>query len=62
MVELHELLAETLSVPGAREWLLERKITVDEVGLGLVDDTRAFLRHARRRHPHRVLDRGPVHP
>lgn len=43
VVELHELLAETLSVPGAREWLLERKITVDEVGLGLVDDTRAFL-------------------
>ncbi len=43
VVELHELLTETLAVPGARDWLLDRKITVDEVGLGLVADTRAFL-------------------
>ncbi|GAA4891955.1 arginine deiminase [Stackebrandtia albiflava] len=43
VVELHELLARTLAVPGCVDWLLERKITVDEVGAGLVDDTRAFL-------------------
>ncbi len=43
VVELHELLIETLAVPGAREWLLDRKLTVNDVGLGLVDDTRAYL-------------------
>jgi arginine deiminase len=43
VVELHALLAETLQIEGARDWLLDRKIEVNHVGLGLVDDTRAFL-------------------
>ncbi|MFF2721288.1 arginine deiminase [Streptomyces sp. NPDC058011] len=43
VVELHELLAATVALPDARAWLLDRKITANEVGLGLVDDTRAFL-------------------
>ena len=43
VVELHELLAQTMAVPGARDWLLERKITPNEVGPGLVDGTREFL-------------------
>src|SRR3954447_11976445 len=43
VVELHELLAQTMEVDGGRDWLLDRKITPNEVGLGLVDDTRAFL-------------------
>ena len=43
VVELHDVLAQTLAVPEARSWLLERKIVPNEVGLGLVDDTRAFL-------------------
>ncbi|WP_425953689.1 arginine deiminase [Xylanimonas sp. McL0601] len=43
VVELHDVLAETLAVPGATEWLLDRKIVPNEVGLGLVADTRAFL-------------------
>ncbi|WP_022900188.1 arginine deiminase [Humibacter albus] len=43
VVELHDLLTQTLAVPGAKAWLLDRKITANEVGLGLVDDTRAFL-------------------
>ncbi|MER6118654.1 arginine deiminase [Streptomyces sp. NPDC001743] len=43
VVELHELLAATLAIPEARSWLLDRKIDANEVGLGLVDDTRAFL-------------------
>lgn len=43
VVELHDLLAEALAEPGAREWLLDRKITANEVGSGLVADTRAFL-------------------
>ncbi|MFD3955156.1 MULTISPECIES: arginine deiminase [Streptomyces] len=43
VVELHELLAATMELPEARSWLLDRKIDANEVGLGLVDDTRAFL-------------------
>ena len=43
VVELHTVLTETLGVPGAKEWLLDRKITANQVGLGLVADTRAFL-------------------
>ena len=43
VVELHNLLTETLAIPEARDWLLDRKITANEVGLGLVGDTRAFL-------------------
>ncbi|MFB6842832.1 arginine deiminase [Streptomyces sp. NPDC056361] len=43
VVELHRLLADTMAIPEARGWLLDRKIVPNEVGLGLVDGTRAFL-------------------
>lgn len=43
VVELHDLLTETLAVPGAKDWLLDRKVHANEVGMGLVADTRAFL-------------------
>ncbi|MFE1949518.1 MULTISPECIES: arginine deiminase [Streptomyces] len=43
VVELHEVLARTMAIPEARSWLLDRKITANQVGIGLIDDTRAFL-------------------
>jgi arginine deiminase len=43
VVELHDVLADTMAMPAAKDWLLDRKIVANEVGLGLVDDTRAFL-------------------
>ena len=43
VVELHELLAQTMEVPGARDWLLDRKVDPNHMGLGLVDGTRAYL-------------------
>jgi arginine deiminase len=43
VVELHDVLSETLDLASAKEWLLDRKIVANEVGLGLVDGTRAFL-------------------
>ncbi len=43
VVELHNVLAETLAMPEAKTWLLDRKIVANEVGLGLVDGTRGFL-------------------
>lgn len=43
VVELHDLLAQTVALPDARDWLLDRKIVPNEVGLGLIDGTRAYL-------------------
>ena len=44
VVELHDLRrGRRWPVPGARDWLLDRRSSPNEVGLGLVDDTRAFL-------------------
>jgi arginine deiminase len=43
VVELHDLLGETMAIAEARSWLLDRKIVANEVGLGMVDGTRAFL-------------------
>ncbi|MEV2279263.1 arginine deiminase [Nocardiopsis sp. NPDC049922] len=43
VVELHDLLAQTMAVPGARTWLLDRTIVPNQVGLGLVEGTRAYL-------------------
>jgi arginine deiminase len=49
VLELHEVLAQTVAIPEAREWLLDRKIIPNIVGLGLVDSTRAFLESLRPR-------------
>jgi arginine deiminase len=43
VVELHDLLAQTMTRPEARSWLLDRKVVANEVGLGLIDGTRAYL-------------------
>ena len=43
VVELHDELAATMDIPEARAWLLDRKIIANEVGVGLIDATRAYL-------------------
>jgi arginine deiminase len=43
VVELHDLLGQTMDLPDARAWLLDRKVIANRVGLGLVPGTRAFL-------------------
>jgi arginine deiminase len=43
VVELHNLLTGLLDIPEAKAWLLDRKIVANEVGLGLVDETRSFV-------------------
>jgi arginine deiminase len=43
VLELHTLLAETMAFPDARAWLLDRKVTLNELGLGLVADVRQYL-------------------
>ncbi|MDY6997804.1 MAG: arginine deiminase [Actinomycetota bacterium] len=43
VVELHDVLTETMENPQAKAWLLDRKIVPNEVGPGLTEDTRGFL-------------------
>ncbi len=43
VVELHDLLTQTMDIAEAKSWLLDRKIVANLVGLGLVDGTRAYL-------------------
>jgi arginine deiminase len=43
VVELHDLLGQTMAIPNAKSWLLDRKIVANEVGVGLIDGTRAYL-------------------
>jgi arginine deiminase len=44
VLELQDLLADVVAVPEGRDWLLDRKITDDLVGLGLRHDIRAWLK------------------
>ncbi len=43
VVDMHELLAETVALPEARKWLLDRRITAENVGVGLAEDVRIWL-------------------
>jgi arginine deiminase len=43
VVEKHNLLSETLDRPAAKKWILDRVVVANEVGLGLVEETRSFL-------------------
>src|ERR1700753_3320793 len=43
VVEMPTLLAETLDNKDAKKWLLDHQIVANEVGLGLVAETRSFL-------------------
>ena len=44
VVELHDAAGRRRwQIAGARDWLLDRKIVPNQVGLGLVDGTRAYL-------------------
>lgn len=43
VLEMHNLLAETLKNPEARKWILDRKATANLVGLGLQQEVRAWL-------------------
>jgi arginine deiminase len=43
VVEMHDLLAETVAIPEARAWILDHQIVPNQVGLGLVDEVRSYL-------------------
>jgi arginine deiminase len=43
VLEMHNLLAETLAVPEARKWILDNQVVPNQVGLGLIDEIRSYL-------------------
>jgi arginine deiminase len=43
VLEMGQLLAETLAIPAARDWVLQRKVTPDQVGLGMLDELKGWL-------------------
>lgn len=43
VLEMHDLLAETLADPAARGWLLDRKVTPNQVGVGMDEALRAWM-------------------
>ena len=43
VVEMHNLLAETVAIPEAKAWILDNQIAPDQVGLGLIEELRSYL-------------------
>ena len=43
VVEMHNLLAETVAIPEAKKWILDNQVVPNQVGLGLVDEIRGYL-------------------
>ncbi|MBY4947730.1 arginine deiminase [Cupriavidus respiraculi] len=43
VLEMHNLLAETVALPEAKKWILDNQVVPNQVGLGLVDEIRSYL-------------------
>jgi arginine deiminase len=43
VLEMHNLLAETVAIPEARAWILDEQVVPNQVGVGLVDEVRSYL-------------------
>jgi arginine deiminase len=43
VVEMHNLLTETVAIPEAKKWILDNQVVPNQVGLGLVDEIRSYL-------------------
>jgi arginine deiminase len=43
VVEMHDLLTETVALPEAKAWILDHQVVPNEVGAGLVGEVRSYL-------------------
>ena len=43
VVEMHNLLAQTVAIPEAKKWILNNQVVPNQVGLELVDEIRSYL-------------------
>lgn len=50
VLEMHNLLTDVVAMPEALEWILERKVTANLVGIGLLNEVKSWLRSLEPRH------------
>ena len=62
VVEMHNLLAETVAIPEAKKWILDNQVVPNQVGLGLVDEIRGYLDGLDAPRTRRNADRRLVDP
>lgn len=43
VLEMHNLLTQTLAVPEAKTWILDHQIVPNQIGLGLINEVRSYL-------------------
>ena len=43
VVEMHNLLAETVAVPDGKKWILDNQVVPNQVGLGFIDEMKSYL-------------------
>jgi arginine deiminase len=43
VVEMHNLLAETLAVPEGKKWILDNQVVPNQVGIGFINELRSYL-------------------
>ncbi len=43
VLEMHNLLTETVSIPEAKKWILDNQVVADQVGVGLIDEITSYL-------------------
>ena len=43
VLEMHNMLAETVAIPEAKKWILDNQVQANETGLSLLSETRAYL-------------------
>lgn len=43
VLDVNDLLAETLDIPEGRAWVLDHRITPDEIGVGMMSELRAWM-------------------
>jgi arginine deiminase len=49
VVEMHNLLAQTVAIPEAKKWILDQQVIPNQVGLELVGEIRSYLQELRDR-------------
>ncbi|MFT0859443.1 arginine deiminase [Ancylobacter sp. G4_0304] len=43
VVEMHNLLTETVAIPEAKKWILDNQVVPNQIGLGFVEEVRSYL-------------------
>ena len=43
VLDMHNLLAETVAVPEGKKWILDNQVVPNQVGLGFIDELKSYL-------------------